>query len=164
MGVVKFSLSGKKPGQKGGDYFKPGEYVVEITNCKYVPVRNEPMPMFVLETKVVEAVDASDGTHAGAHRNWCQKLNTDWAAPNIMECIMSAYGEDPSDPASLHEEDHKYWDKKLDEAVGDAKPLNGRKVFVVCRRTLLKAHRTVPVEAQKADMFRDICSFFPYPE
>ena len=157
MGVVKkFSVSGKRPMQKGGNYFKPGEYLCEITGIKYVDVRNK-APMFVLETRLLEVVDAKDGASAGATRNWCQMTDTDWAAPNILECVMAAYGEDPSDAAALREDQPDYWDNKIDEAMEKGTVI-GNKVFVVCVSKLKKNAKDEPQN------YRDVCSFLPYSE
>ncbi len=139
MGIYD-GIEGVAPAGKGGQYFKPGKFLVEITAVKQVKSQAGAGIFFIVETKVLESDNAE--IPVNAERSQVIDVHKKMGLPNIKAFVAAASGFDPSQADTVTHEVEEYWSKLIGESlsfskicellVSDANPLAGIEMRLEC--------------------------------
>jgi hypothetical protein len=139
MGIYD-GIEGVAPAGKGGQYFQPGKFKVEILAVKQVKSQAGGQIYFIVETKVLES--DNPGIPPKAERSQVIDVHKKMGLPNIKAFVAAASGFDPSQADTVTEEVEVYWSKMIGEhlsfskicelIVSDANPLAGIVMRLEC--------------------------------
>lgn len=124
---------------KRGQFFKPGNYRVEILAMKIVESQQNGTPYCVIETKVLES--NNDEIKVGDEKSEVIDMTNVMGKSNVKAFIAAVSGVEPTS-ADANEQICKYWVKRLGQdvtleqicelAVSDGNPLEGYKMELTC--------------------------------
>ena len=121
--------------RKGGVYFLPGNYLVEIVKVHIFDTRKRET-MFCVDCKVLESDNPE--RPVGSSPTWMVKMSLDSAFGNIKGFIAAAIGkDDPNAPDITPKE----WEDTAELAISAANPLAGMKVRAECLNILTKDNK-----------------------
>ncbi len=120
----KLSGLGQARVRKGGVYFLPGQYLVEITKVHMIQSRKRE-DMFIIETVVIES--DVPGRPKGSRPSQLIKLSNDAAMGNIKSFLAAVMNEE--DPDSIGEDE---WEATGELVVSEENPLAGIRVYLNC--------------------------------
>jgi hypothetical protein len=129
MGSI-FSGIGEAQASKGGLYFKPGVFTVDILSCSQIKTRKKE-DAFVVETEVVE----SDSTEIkkGMRPSWMVMLREDTSALGNIKAFLAVALESTEDEVT----------EEVGEFVISAKqPLKGTRMKVIAANVPTRAGGT----------------------
>lgn len=139
MGIYD-GIEGVAPAGKGGQYFKPGKYRVEILAVKEVKSQAGGQVFFIIETKVLRSDNAE--IPVNAERSQVIDIGKKMGLPNIKAFVAAASGFDPSNADTVTHEVEEYWSKMIGESlsfskiceliVSDANPLASIEMDLDC--------------------------------
>lgn len=126
-----FQGLGKAKISRGGLYFQPGEYVVDIERVTTVRSQRDKKDFFIIEATIVES-DCPE-LKPGMQPSQAIDIDNIMGFPNIKGFLAAANGIDPSDEAAVEEalgEDKA--EEAAEYAASEENPLKGLRLRLTC--------------------------------
>jgi hypothetical protein len=132
---------------KSGQYFKPGNFLVELKAVKQQDSATAPgKQFFIIETQVLES--SNPDIPVGNERSQVITMGQTMSLPNVKAFMAAVSGVDPNaDDVNAQVEaywmpklggQHTSFDKICELVVGPANPLAGLKLRLVCEEIQTK--------------------------